>query len=313
MTIAVVGATGLVGRHVVEAFERAGGHRVVATWHSRPPFEVGNTDWVHCDLRDPSAARRALQGTDAAVLCAGQLSTSAVLRRDPMGSVLDTLRIGTNVLEAAARARLSRVVLISSCTGYPELARPAIEEDMSHGEPPTQWFGVGWMHRYLERQLCWYAEHLGLIDSAVILRPTLVYGPYDDFSTETGHFVPTLVRMVVERTSPLVVWGDGKQKRNLLHASDLAAAILTVVHRRTAGVESFNVGSPQSSSINEVLRHLLEIDGFSDAVVTHDHTRHVATAEMEVSSAALAEATGWAAQKTMRQGLADTIQWYRQS
>ena len=106
----------------------------------------------------------------------------------------------------------------------------------------------------------------------IVLRPTLVYGPYDDFSLETGHFVPALVRKVVERERVIDVWGDGQATRNLLHASDLASAILAGLPGRGT-FRVFNVAAPVDTSVNEVVRHLVEIDGFSDAVVEHDLSR----------------------------------------
>ncbi len=313
MTIAVVGATGLVGRHVVEALAEAGTGPIVATWHVRNAYPVKNTRWVQCDLCDPDDARRALQGADTAIVCVGQLSTSAALRRDPIESVLYTLRVVTSVLEAAGRLRLSRLVLMSSCTGYPEGQSPATEEDMAHGDPPSQWFGVGWMHRYLEKQVSWYVQHVGLVGSAVVLRPTLLYGPHDNFTNEKGHFVPALVRKVVARARPIDVWGDGTQTRNLLHARDLAAAVVAVLPRAVAPLETFNVASPHDTSVNDTLRHLLEIDGFADATITYDAARGGGPSARAVSSAALTAATGWTPRWGVRQGLADTVAWYRQS
>jgi GDP-L-fucose synthase len=311
MTIGVAGATGLVGRHVVEAIAKAGQGPVIATFRAREPYDAPDTTWVKCDLREQQGALKALESVETAVLCAGQLSTSAVLRRDPMNSVLETLRIGINLLEAAARLRLKRVVLISSCTGYPELQRPAVEPDMTKGDPPTQWFGVGWMHRYLEKQLHWYVDHLKLIGSGIVLRPTLIYGPYDDFSPETGHFVPALVRKVVERAPVIDIWGDGKTTRNLLHAADLASAILASLRLGGAPFQTFNVASPHDASANEVVRNLVEIDGFSDAVIEHDLSRSGGPSALSVSSAAFAAASGWQVKAAVRDGLADTLAWYR--
>jgi GDP-L-fucose synthase len=308
-----MGATGLVGRHVVELLESDGRHRIVATHHVREPYDTAGVSWMKCDLRDPDQTMRALESVESAVLCAGQLSTSAILSRDPITSVLSTLRIYTNLLEAAARLRLRRVILISSCTGYPSSQRAAVEDDMAVGDPPAQWFGVGWMHRYVEQQLRWYVEHLGLIGSAVVLRPTLVFGPYDDFSPETGHFVPTLIRKVVERVRPIDIWGDGTQERNLLHAADLAEAVLAALNLGVRGFEAFNVVSPTAMSVNEVLQHLVEIDGFSDAVLSHDLKRAGGPSVLRVSGDSFAAATGWQAKRGGRQGLADTLSWYRRS
>ena len=310
MRIAVVGATGLVGRHVVEALSNAEGHAVVATWRAREPYQAANVHWVRCDLQVPAEAVKALDGADVAILCAGRPSTSAVLRLDPMESVLQTLRMVTNVLEAAGRLRLSRVVLVSSCTGYPALERPAVETDMARDDPPSQWFGVGWMHRYLEKQVAWYVDHLRLIGSAVILRPTLVYGPYDDFSPDTGHFVPVLMRKVVHRVRPIDIWGDGTQRRNLLYAADLARGILAVLPERSNKLEVFNVASPDDTSVNEIVGHLLEINGFGDALVTHDATRGGGPSALSVCGSAFSKATSWRPRKSIRDGLADTMAWY---
>ena len=311
MTIGVVGATGLVGRHVVKALTGSGQGPVIATFRARDPYEASNATWVKCDLRGQEGAAKALESVDTAVLCAGRLSTSAVLRRDPVSSVLETLRIGINLLEAAAHLRLKRIVLISSCTGYPELNRPAVEADMAEGDPPSQWFGVGWMHRYLEKQLRWYVDHLKLIGSGIVLRPTLVYGPHDDFSPETGHFVPALVRKVVERAPVIDIWGDGQTTRNLLHAGDLAAAVLAGLRLEGAPFQAFNVASPRDASVNEVVRHLVESDGFADAVIEHDLSRSGGPSALSVSSSAFAAASGWRAQIGVREGLADTLAWYR--
>ena len=312
LKVGVVGGTGLVGRHIVEALVAAGSERVTATHHTRPNFVAKGVDWVRCDLRAPGSVRPALQGIDVAVLCAGRVSTSSVLRADPVASVLDTLRVVTNVLEVAAELRVPRVILVSSCTGYPELPGAAVEGDMFTGDPPAGWFGVGWMHRYLEAQVRWYAEHLGRFGSAISLRPSLIYGPYDDFASETGHFVPAMIRRVVDRERPIEVWGDGTQSRNLLHAADLAEAILAVLQGE-ARYEAFNVTSRDDVTVNELLRHLLDVDGFNDAVVKHDLDRVPGAAALSVSGQAFAAAKAWSSRIGFKQGVSGTLDWYRRS
>ncbi len=312
LKVGVVGGTGLVGRHVVEALLAAGNERIVATHHTRPHFPAKGVDWVRCDLGEPGSARPALQGVDVAILCAGQVSTSAVLRADPVSSVLSTQRIVTNVLETAAELGVPRVILLSSCTGYPTLPRPAVEADMFTGEPPGGWFGVGSMHRYLEAQLRWYAEKLGRFQSAISLRPSLIYGPHDDFASETGHFVPAMIRRVVERERPIEVWGDGRQSRNLLHAADLAEAILAVLQGE-AKYEAFNVTSQEEVTVNELLQHLLQADGFTDAVIKHDLGKAGGAATLSVSGEAFGAAKGWRSRIGYREGVSATLAWYRAS
>lgn len=311
MAVVVLGGTGLVGRHLVDALAAAG-EQVVATFHRRPAGDAGAADWRPCDLRQPGSMTSLLEKASCAVLCAGVLATSSMLRIDPAAPVVDTLRIAINVLEAAAAVRLPRLVVVSSCTVYPPATgRPATESDMAVGNPPEQWFGVGWMHRYVEQQLRWYVEQLERIGSAVALRPTLVYGRYGDFSGTTGHFVPTLVAKVVERERPIEVWGDGEQTRNLLHGRDLARALLAARAAALPAYAAFNVTSPRDVSVNELLRELIDLDGFASADIRHDLSKPTGPASLQVSGAAFREATGWETSMSLRDGLADAIAWYR--
>lgn len=309
MTIAVAGATGLIGRHVIEALAGPGAEPVVATYRSRPPFAAEGVRWVQCDFNDPAQAKRAFAGCDAMVLCAGRVSTSAVLREEPVDSVLDNLRIVTNALEAAARGEGRRVVLVSSCTGYPSTTSVLEEEQYGTGDPPGHWFGVGWMHRYLEKQLEWYVRTLGWLGSAVVLRPTLVYGPHDDFDPRTGHFLPSLVRRVVDRVNPIRLAGDGTQTRNLIHARDLARAVKAAL-QLDRGFKAFNVATPDEVSVRAILEALLRADGFGDAVVELEG-QALGPSMLRVSGRRFVEATGWRPETSVWQGLEELLVWYR--
>lgn len=315
--IAVLGATGLVGRHLVEALLARGARDIVATYRNRLAYEAPGIEWRRADLLNPEDARAALAGVRVVLHCAGRLSTTAELRRDPIGSVTDTLRIGVNVLEAAAAEKVDRLVMLSSCTGYPEGSGLRAEPGMFAGDPPPAWFGVGWMHRYLEKQLEWYCRHLGRIGTATALRPTLIYGPHDDFKPQSAHFVPSFIHRVIARERPIEVWGDGTQSRNLIHAADVASAVIASLGQdgseQPSGYAAYNVATPHSVTVDEVLTTLLEVDGFTDAEIVHLRDKGGGASALEVSGAAFGARFGWAPAMSLRAGLADTVDWYRRT
>ena len=224
--------------------------------------------------------------------------------------MLDNPRIVTNAMEAAARGDTRRVVLVSSCTGYPPSPELLDEEQYEAGNPPGHWFGVGWMHRYLEKQLEWYVRTPGWLDSAVALRPTLVYGPHDDFDLRTGHFLPSLVRRVVERVRPIQLAGDGTQTRNLIHARDLASAVKVVLQPGEKGFRAFNVATPDEVSVRSILQALLDADGFDDAVVELEG-QNLGPAMLRVSGRRFMEMTGWRPATSVQDGLTGLLAWYR--
>lgn len=311
MAVAVFGGTGLIGRHVVA--QLAVRTPVVATFRSRAPFEAANVRWVQADLRDRNQASSALEECDSAVICAGRVSTSVVLRADPIDSVLETLRIVTNALEACAARGLSQVVLISSCTVYPTVEQLAGEEMALVGNPPGSWFGVGWMHRYLEKQLEWYVVSLKRIAAGIVLRPTLVYGPYDDFRPDTGHFLPTFVRKVVNRERPILLLGNGLQTRNLIHARDLAAAAALALESAGAAFRTFNVATRDEVAVRDILQILIEIDGFEGASVELEKADGGPPSSLKISGASFASATGWNPAVELRDGLTELLGWYRRT
>jgi GDP-L-fucose synthase len=311
--VAVLGGTGLIGRHVIAALQQAGVRSIVATANRRAAFEADGVEWRQADLAVPEATAAALRGARMIVLCAGRLSTSAELKRDPVGSVMTTLRIGINALEAAAGQGLERVVLISSTTGYPPGTGPRSESAMFANDPPGDWFGVGWVHRFLEKQLEWYCAKLGRIRAGVALRPTLVYGPHDDFDPRSAHFVPSFIRRVVERERPIEVWGDGSQTRNLIHAADVASATAAVLADDASGFAAYNVAAARSSSLKKVLETLIELDRFENAEIAYRPQRSAGAAALEVSSAAFRARYRWQPAVSLREGLAGTLDWYRRS
>ena len=309
MTVAVLGGTGLIGRHVIAALRQAA-TPVVATANRRPAFELQGVDWRQADLTVPDSARAAVRGCRSVVICAGRLSTAAELKRDPVGSVTSTLRIGLNGLEAAAAEQAERVVLVSSTTGYPAGAGPKVEEAMFDGDPPGDWFGVGWVHRFLEKQLDWYCR-LKRIGAGIALRPTLVYGPHDDFDPASAHFVPSFIRRVVEREKPIEIWGDGSQSRNLIHAADVATAVAAALQDKGPGFGAYNVAAPASSSVKEVLTALVELDRFDDAEIVYRPERASGASALDVSAEAFTARYGWRPAMSLRDGLAGTLSWYR--
>ena len=310
MTIAVLGGTGLIGRHVIAALRQAGMSPILATANRRPPFDTPGVEWRQADLTALGPARAALRGARSVVICAGRLSTAAELRRDPVGSVTTTLRIGVNALEAAAAEGVERMVLMSSTTGYPAGAGLKPEGAMFTGDPPGDWFGVGWVHRFLEKQLDWYCR-LQRVAAGIALRPTLVYGPHDDFDPASAHFVPSFIRRVAEREKPIEIWGDGSQRRNLIHAADLAAAVVAALKDDAGGFAAYNVASPASTSVKEVLTMLIELDRFDDAEVVYRPERAVGAAALDVSGDAFSRRYGWRPAVPLREGLAGTLAWYR--
>lgn len=307
----VLGSTGLAGVHTLLKLRNKAGVSVKAVYHRRMPLCNGiNITHIQADLRDLGICKQLMTDVDYLFLFAGIVATSPVLNRDPVQPVLDNLRIYTNCLEAAFRSGVKKVVWLSSTTGYPAMDGSLNEASMFEGEPPGAWFFLGWMTRFVEIQCQTYAEKLGGSVSITALRPTMMYGEYDNFSFEEGHFLPAMIRRVIERQVPIEVWGTGEQSRDLVYAGDVVEAAI-IAMERVKGYNVFNIASGKSVTINEVLTKIIDIDNFNNPKVIHLKNKPTTISKRFFSNEKAKEILGFCPGTSLTDGLRKTITWYR--
>lgn len=308
---AVLGASGLAGSHALKALRDVPGVDIRAVYHRCPPRIDGeNIQVIQADLTVSDPCPEVFEGADYALIFAGILSASPVLAHDPVGPALTNLRIAVNCLEAAYRACVTKCVWLSSTTGYPAEDGELSEDRMFQGDPPRNWFALGWMTRYVETVCRAFSEHFPRKMPVVALRPTMMYGEYDHFDEETAHFLPSLVRRVINREKPIEVWGTGEQTRDLVYAGDVVDAALAVIEKLDR-FAAFNVASGESLSVNDILDRILELDQYSDAKIIHLPDKPTSISRRSFSNAMALEEIGFIPSTTLTQGLRKTIDWYR--
>ena len=312
----VLGASGLAGYHALKKLAHKPGITVTAMHHLRAvQITADNIRTVQFDLRQMGGLDEIMKGHDYVLHFAGIVATVPVLMRDPIGPVNDTLAIVANVLAAAWRSEVRKVIWLSSTTGYPELDHELVEADMFVGNPPPTWYAIGWMSRYLETLCQAYVEYIGKYSEnqrmiITALRPTLMFGENDDFSFDHGHFLPAMIRRVVERHNPIEIWGDGEQTRDLIYAGDVVdAAFLSL--DRSKGFESFNISSGNSITINQVVKSIIEIDSFNNARIEHKLDRLGSRKKIRISNKKARNLLDFVPSTPLNEGLKATINWYR--
>ncbi|WP_413204343.1 NAD-dependent epimerase/dehydratase family protein [Rhodospirillum sp. A1_3_36] len=306
----VLGASGLLGSHLLSALANRPGVQVRAVVHHRAPrIQAPNITPISLDLTDPDQARAAMQGADFAVIAAGIVASAPVLARDPVGPVLTNLRIATNALEAAWTEGVARCLLVSSTTGYPALETSLDEDQFFVGAPPPGWAGLGQVARFVETQAHWFAKGLPRSMHVAVIRPTLIYGEYDHFDDETAHFLPAILRRVVNRETPIEIWGTGEQTRDLVHGADVARAALLAL-ATVQGYRAWTIGAGEAHSVNACLNMLLELDGFSNARIVHRLDKPSTVSRRRFDTRRANQELGFRPALSLRAGLRRTLEWY---
>lgn len=308
--VAVTGGTGLNGSYIVKALVEAGA-RVRAIRHVRPANEFTRLadEVVQADLMDSASTAKALRGAEIVMHAAGIAGGAPLAVSDPGAMVAPNAIINSQVIHACAKEKVSRLGFISSIVVYPPIDTQMREEEAWSGEPYDLYFGLAWVKRFSEKLCQFYHEKCGV--KVAIIRPSGSYGRYDNFDENTSHVLPALIKRALAARGTLSVWGDGKDVRDFIHASDIAKGLLLAVEKY-ATCDPVNIASGQACTTRELAQTVLDVVG-SKAKLEFDASKPTALRQRRVDISKARKVLGFSPSISLRDGLEDTVSWYRRS
>lgn len=306
--VLVTGGSGFVGTHFVQALLEQGA-RIRVPIHQRPMIvKDPRIELVQADLTRLEDCRSVCEGMQYVIHAAGAVAAAGVTATNPMAAMTTNLVLTAQTLQAAWDVGVERYLVFGSSTGYPVTTHPVKEEEMWSGPTHPSYFGYGWMRRCLER-ISEFAASKSKLGIALV-RPTAVYGRYDNFDPVTSHVIPALIRRAVAREDPFEVWGTGNEVRDFLHVTDLARGCLLMLEKH-AVCDPVNIGYGKTVTIKDVVGAILEAAGHDKAQVVFNSSKPTAIPVRMVDTSKAKRLLGFEPSISLEQGLADTVRWYR--
>jgi GDP-L-fucose synthase len=311
--VLVAGGAGFVGANVINRLLALGAD-VRATVHRKGPvIRDKRIEYLTCDLTLMEDCQKAVAGRDYVFLCAANTSGAAVIATTPLVHVTPNILMNSQMLEAAYFAKVKKFVWLSSNAAYPPSGDRAVKEDeMFDGDPYETYFGVGWMKRYTEILCRMYSEKLKNPMPTVVVRPSNIYGPYDDYDFATSHVMAALIRRVVERQQPFEVWGTGDDVRDWIYIDDFIDALLLAAEKINA-YDPINIGLGRGYTIKQALQMMLEIDGYRDAKVVYNSTKPSMIPIRLIDINKAEKVLGFKPRTGLKEGIQKTLAWYRKT
>jgi len=228
----------------------------------------------------------------------------------PAEFIYDNLAIEANIIHAAAKLGVAKLMFLGSSCVYPKLCpQPMKEEHLLTGplEPTNEWYAVAKIAGIKLAQ-AYRRQHAKDFISVI---PTGLYGPGDTFDPAVSHVIPALIRKIeAAKTSggPVEIWGTGSPRREFLYVDDCADALVFLMERY--GEERIiNIGQGEEVSIAELARRIAAIAGYAgDFKFLTDRPDGMPLKSIEGSRLA---AMGWKPRTPLDQGLKNTIEAYR--
>jgi GDP-L-fucose synthase len=301
--ILVTGGGGFLGSHVVDRLGADG----------LEPFVARRRDY---DLTRWEDAARLFADTrpELVLHLAAEVGGIGANRANPGRYWYANLTMGAHVLEQSRLAGVDKLVVVGTVCEYPKLAPvPFREESLWEGFPEETNAPYGVAKRALLVGGQAYRDQYGL--EVVHLLEVNLYGPRDSFDPETAHVIPDLIRKMVEAQErgedQVVLWGDGSPTREFLYVEDAAEAIWLAA-QQYSGAEPVNLGSGEEISIRELAELVAELTGF-DGEVVWDPSKPNGQPRRRLDTSRAETLFGFRARTPLRDGLQQTIAWYRES
>ena len=309
--IYVAGHRGLVGSALLRAMERQGYGNFLTRTHAE------------LDLADQAAVERffAAERPEYVFLAAAKVGGIHANNTYPGEFIRDNLAIQTNVVHAAWRHGVRRLLFLGSSCIYPKLAPQPLKEEYLLTGPLESTNRPYALAKIAGIEMCWsYNRQYGTHYLAVM--PTNLYGPFDNYHPENSHVIPALIRKFHEAKrrgdANVSVWGTGTPRREFLYSDDMAEACLFLMNLPDASFLPLlgsdeaatgrfdpplvNVGTGEDVTIRELAELVGEAVGFRGEIV-FDPSKPDGTPRKLLDVGRLREA-GWTARTGLKEGLA---------
>jgi GDP-L-fucose synthase len=250
------------------------------------------------------------ENPDALIIAAAKVGGIQANNNFPVEFLSENLQLETNLMDAAHKANIDRLLFLGSSCVYPKFAeQPIKEEYLLTGalEPTNEAYALAKISG-LKLVQAYRREYSRRWISAM---PTNMYGPGDNFDLENSHVLPALIRKFhdakLSGASSVTLWGTGSPRREFLHADDLGSACLFLMENYDDDI-AINLGAGEDLEIRELAERIKDTVGFSGNIAW-DKSKPDGTPRKFLDSSRI-RAMGWRPSISLSAGIAQTYAWY---
>lgn len=301
--ILVTGGSGFLGRQVIAQLLKAGANADKITVPRSRDY----------DLRTMAACQQVVQNQDIVIHLAAHVGGIGLNREKPGELFYDNLMMGVQLIHCAYQTGIEKFVCVGTICAYPKFTPvPFKEEDLWNGYPEETNAPYGIAKKALLVQLQSYRQQYGF--NGIFLLPVNLYGPEDNFNPSSSHVIPALIRKVheaqIKGEKQIYVWGDGSPSREFLYSTDAARGIVLATQHYNEP-DPVNLGTGYEIKIRDLIALICELMEFQGEIIWETDKPNGQPRRC-LNTEKAKQAFGFTAEMDFKQGLKNTINWYRQ-
>jgi len=311
--ILICGATGFIGRNLLEHFVDKDEYDIRAVWNNtiNDDWVKDEVEWVRADLTKKEDVKKVVKGVDIILQYAAVTTGVKDVVNKPHIHITDNAIMNSLLFREAFEQKVKHFIFPSCTVMYQSSGTPVKETDFNESDDVyPKYYGGANTKIYLEK-MCKFYSDIGETKFTV-LRQSNIYGPYDKFNLDVGHvFAATMVK-ISESKKSIDVWGTGEEERDLLYVSDLVKCVDNVIKNQTSKFELFNVGCGKSISISNLVKKMLGISG-KKLYIKYDESKPTIKTKLAVNSDRIKKLFNWVSKVSLDDGIKKTFKWYEKN
>ena len=300
-SILVTGGTGFLGSRVVSLLKNRGAENIIIS-HSNKN-----------DLRLKESCSDITKNIDIVFHIAAKVGGIGFNQEKPAELFYDNLMMGTNLMEEARKNGVKKFVALGTICSYPKFTPiPFAENDIWNGYPEETNAPYGLAKKMLLVQSQAYFQQYNF--NSIVVFPTNLYGPRDNFSEDSSHVIPALIKKVFFAKNAdkkkITLWGDGSPSRDFLYVDDAAEGIILAAEKYN-NQEPINLGTSEEITIKELIEKIQKIMN-TDLEIEWELEKPNGQPRRCVSFEKAKNEIDFSPKINLEEGLRKTINWYEQ-
>jgi len=297
--VLVTGGTGFLGSRVVSMLEKKQVKNIIV------PHSVEN------DLRLKENCSEITKNIDVVIHLAAKVGGIGLNQEKPGELFYDNLMMGTNLMEESRKNGVKKFVALGTICSYPKITPiPFNEENIWDGYPEETNAPYGLAKKMLLVQSQAYAQQYNF--NSIVVFPTNLYGPNDNFDKKSSHVIPALIKKIFfakkEGKKSIPIWGDGSPSRDFLYVDDAAEAIILAAEKYNKQ-DPINFGTGEEITIKELVDKIQMIMN-SNLEIEWETDKPNGQPRRCVSYERAKKEIGFVPKISLDEGLSRTINWY---
>ena len=311
--VLVAGGTGTIGVQVVKQLLSRGSFVTIASLDNVSRIETifgidsSRINFKHLDLTLIESCIEAVKDQDIVINLVGIKGSTGIGETKVASFLIPMLKFQTNLMEAAFSQKISRFLFTGSVCSYPQ-SELHLEENMWNGMPKQNDRIPGIAKRVGELLGEAFELEYGW-DAVRVVRPSNVYGPYDNFDPLSAQVIPSLIHKANSGVEEMDVWGDGSAIRDFIYSEDVAFWMLEALEKAPSNYP-INLGSGEGVTIREIaeiVRSVVKPDIRINWIPSGPVGDPVRIMSMERARNLL----GYTQRTNLAEGIAKTNSWYQ--